>query len=1273
MKRLLLFALLMLSIGVIAQNTAKLSDELQNELSVRTAAHEQFRIIIIMAEEYDQNMMARQIEHLDKENRRTFVIDELKRFAEGSQASLMATLQEGVKEGTVKELNPFWIFNGISCVTDRETIAALAKRQDIAFIESDEIRNRLPEEWNPVKAEETTRALAWHVSQVHADQVWSQGYTGSGVVVAILDTGVNYNHVNLADHMWDGGSSYPHHGYDFVNNDNDPIDDHGHGSHCAGITAGDGTSGTNTGIAPDATIMALKVLSANGSGSDSGIHNAEQFAMQQGADVVSMSLGAGGASGNRTDRQIFVNMMNAGIVASIAAGNEGENYSSNHPDPDGYYYPVPRNVGSPGNCPPPWHNPDQTLTGGHSAVVTVGASQHDDCKSTFSSFGPVTWSGVSGYNDYPYEAGNSTNIGLIKPDVIAPGSDILSCDYEHNSALVVMAGTSMATPLVSGIMALMLQANPNLTPAQIDEFLETSALPVEYRVTKNNCTGAGRADALAAIDAILTQATKPTNLGLETCGGNVNLSWTASTAPAGYCIYRDNVQVGTTMETTYTDENVGAGKHVYYVRANDNNGHQSVHSNALVCTIQPYATIPENLTLSWDGTNADLEWDASTVSNTLSQSDLYYTNSNSGYLGSNSPSTAEYWGVRYLPEDLRAYVGMSIDQVQFYAPKKSVQYTLRIYRGSEYGNTTGTPVLSKSTTPSSTGWQTLTFTNPYAINDISEDLWITVSAKSGIPVSSYSGNSSNVIYVGDQSSANEMVWFSYHDFGYHYAVSIKAHLTRTTTYTPTYNVYLDNSSEAINLSVTDYTDTPTLHSGDNTYYVTAKVGNNESCPSNDAKIVVVDNTRTENNLAIDESLVYLVEDGGTLNVNGNLTNTDPERLILEDGAQLVNNSTGVQATVKKNIAAYTDEGGWYTIATPFASYDPATVLATDAYDLYAYDEDGDSNGKEWINYKAGAFNLTAGNGYLYAHNPGADLAMTGTLNSGSYSQNVTLSYANEEAPLKGFNLLGNPTSHDISFTKTSQVADGYYYLDNGDAWTYTTETTVPAGRGFLVKANATGQSVVLNPQSKGDSGESGHYLRLAIGGDNAYLKLDEGVSMPLLDLKGRHGGLYFTQEHKSYVMLVRNGADSVDLCYEPTHNGTQTLTVDLQGHDLDYLHLIDTLTGADIDLLVPELVEGPATYTFEAKTTDYPSRFRLVFSASVPEPVEGPNQPFAYLSHGDIIVNGEGTVQVIDMLGRVIVCRDAINRVSTNGFVPGVYVIRLIDGENVKTQKVVVR
>lgn len=847
-----MFMLSFLATIGIGQNSSKFDDELKHQLTARPSAGERFRVIIYMNEEYDQAAMSRQLLYLRGEERRTFVINELQQFARNSQSDLLQMLEDGNRGGLVTDVNPFWIVNGVGCTVDRTMLDAISQRSDVALIESDELRNMLPggeTRQEPAKSEvigtgqsnASSRGLAWHVPQVHANEVWTDGsgYNGSGVVVAILDTGVNYNHNDIKNHMWDGGSSYPNHGYDYVNNDNNPMDDHGHGSHCAGIVAGDGTSGTQTGIAPGATIMAIKVLSATGSGSNTGINNGMQFAVDHGADIVSMSLGTAGGSASASDRQRFVNMLNAGIIASIAAGNEGEVYSNAYTQPVGYACPVPRNVGSPGNCPPPWANPDQTLTGGASAVVCIGASGRNDQKTTFSSFGPNTWSGTS-YNDYPYTSGSTTNIGLIRPDIIAPGADIISMDYSNVSGYVSMAGTSMATPCAAGIMALMLSADPTLTPARIDELLETTAFPVEGRVTKNNFTGAGRADAKAAIDGIFSSAARPTGLNFTTCGGNVSLTWDAVSAPSGYCIYRDNVQIASgVMENSYTDVNAGSGQHVYYVRADDGS-HQSVRSKAIVCTIEPYASIPANFNATLTDTQVDMSWDASTVSNTLASATLGFVSSPYTAYGGGSGNV--FFGVRYTPEDLREFKGMSIDNVSI-PINAAGNYTLRIYRGTTNGNTTGTPAYTQTFNGTVGSWSNFTLTTPYAIDDVSQDLWVTFSfnaTSTAYPavVGIYNGPSSNCFYMGLTTNANSMIWESVPDFGpdedgNNYALCIQTHLTRTTEYTPVYEVYRNDNVIAADLTSLAYSDaTPAV--GLNHYYVTSKVESNESCPS-DAK------------------------------------------------------------------------------------------------------------------------------------------------------------------------------------------------------------------------------------------------------------------------------------------------------------------------------------------------------------------------------------------------------------------------------------------------------
>ena len=139
--------------------------------------------------------------------------------------------------------------------------------------------------------------------------------------------------------------------------------------------------------------------------------------------------------------------------------------------------------------------------------------------------------------------------------------------------------------------------------------------------------------------------------------------------------------------------------------------------------------------------------------------------------------------------------------------------------------------------------------------------------------------------------------------------------------------------------------------------------------------------------------------------------------------------------------------------------------------------------------------------------------------------------------------------------------------------------------------------------------------------------------------------------------------------FKAAKNGTYTLTVNVENMDLDYLHLIDNMTGADVDLLQTN------EYTFAAKTTDYASRFRLIFNAEDASAGSASDAPFAYINNGNIVITadaGDATLQVVDVMGRVVVCPDVARNVSTSGIVPGVYVLRLIDGDSVRTQKIVI-
>lgn len=504
MKRIVLISIL-LSACMMGFAQGCLDPLLSQEMN-RRSDDERIEVVVLMKAQYDRLQLSRRADFIPtKAERRVFVVKELKAFAEVSQHDLKRVLSEMESHGMVSSVRSLWSANTLYFEATKLAILDLAERTDIETITLNTQHQWIAEGETP-KPASATRETTPNITKVKADQVWELGYTGAGVVVAVVDSGVNYNHLDLADHLWDGGEEFPHHGYDIVNDDNDPMDDKGHGTHCAGTVLGDGTAGSLTGMAPEATLMCVKSIRGDGFGGAVNIAGGMEWSVEHGCDLISMSLGMVGAgvADKEILRRTCESILDAGIVALVCAGNEGINILQ-------MMYPIPNNVRVPASCPPPYLDPDQMVNPGPlSCVVAVGAVNYNDAAADFTSQGPVTWQDTE-FGDYAYNPG----IGLIRPDVCAPGVGIKSLDYENTSGYTNMDGTSQATPCVAGIVALMLQKNPELTPAEICRILEETS--VKLTPTKSNVTGVGRVDALAAVNAVQTWD------GVEETALNANL------------------------------------------------------------------------------------------------------------------------------------------------------------------------------------------------------------------------------------------------------------------------------------------------------------------------------------------------------------------------------------------------------------------------------------------------------------------------------------------------------------------------------------------------------------------------------------------------------------------------------------------------------------------------------------------------------------------------------------------------------------------------------
>jgi len=274
----------------------------------------------------------------------------------------------------------------------------------------------------------------WGVNLVNAPEAWASGYTGQGIVVAVLDTGVDRNHADLAGNIWtnageianDGldndGNGYVDdvYGWNFANGNNNTLDGNRHGTHVAGTIAAANNGFGATGVAYNSRIMPVKVLSDSGSGSYSGVAQGIRYAVDNGADVINMSLGGG--STDSAVQSALQYASSRGVIVVMAAGNAGA------------------------------AQPGYPASNATSWGLAVGAVNSSNQMASFSN-----------------RAGSNSSMRYVT----APGVQVYST--LPNGGYGFLSGTSMAAPHVAGVVALMLSANPNLTDAQVRQIITDTA------------------------------------------------------------------------------------------------------------------------------------------------------------------------------------------------------------------------------------------------------------------------------------------------------------------------------------------------------------------------------------------------------------------------------------------------------------------------------------------------------------------------------------------------------------------------------------------------------------------------------------------------------------------------------------------------------------------------------------------------------------------------------------------------------------------------------
>ena len=447
-------------------------------------------------------------------------------------------------------------------------------------------------------------------------------------------------------------------------------------------------------------------------------------------------------------------------------------------------------------------------------------------------------------------------------------------------------------------------------------------------------------------------------------------------------------------------------------------------------------------------------------------------------------------------------------------------------------------------------------------------------------------------------------------------------------------------------------------------------------------VVADDNTGSSNSSPYMACSVYGTSTGQALYSYGSYSNYNPMSPPTTSGSTSWNPNANAVLSVKnhillgissaqifnKPIVGYGESsGGYYFIATPVGTVNPAEIEGmiltgsqSSHYDLYYFDQ---AQTIEWRNYKQGAFNLESGKGYLYANKNDVTLSFTGTPYSGNGE--VALAYT-PGAEFAGFNLIGNPHPSPATL-------DRPYYRMNGEGNAYKAEvesTAIAAMEGVFVHATAAEQTATFTAQtSKAGrsaiactnitvSNEQGSVL------DNAIIRFDDGAELSKFQLSAQSTKVYFSQDGRDYAIVNADRLSEIPVNFKAQRNGRYTLCFASEEITFSRLHLVDHLTGVETDLL------AHPSYSFDASTADQPDRFILVFDTGHTDGV------FAVYCNDSWNISNDGNaiLQVVDMTGRIL-SNEAINGCHSKRIeaVPGVYLLRLISGSDVKVQKIVVK
>lgn len=439
--------------------------------------------------------------------------------------------------------------------------------------------------------------------------------------------------------------------------------------------------------------------------------------------------------------------------------------------------------------------------------------------------------------------------------------------------------------------------------------------------------------------------------------------------------------------------------------------------------------------------------------------------------------------------------------------------------------------------------------------------------------------------------------------------------------------------------------------------------------------VLVSDEVTVNSLSINEGKSVTIQDGGMLIVTGEIVNTDYDALIIEDGGQIIQRNENVAATFKKNIvnpSSWSNPvSGWQFISSPMldAATEGFESIEGD-YDLYKFDG---SQELQWVNYKNHEDfeeTFTPGVGYIASYQSQDVAVFKGDLNNETeyFEFEIGFDADNEWAC---FSLLGNPFSFDIDWELMvpSRLEDGFVTLNSTTgAYIYNVEGKIKVGEGFMVNAYNRRSSLEYDNSAKSRK-EKSDYINIVASNSNGFDNViindvkNESAGFPKLDnINPNIANVYVKHEDRRYGIFNRGESEEIPLYFDAKEMGIYTLTFDVKG-DYENLYLLDKMTGEELNLLLEN------EYKFMASASENTERFVLKLTSDT----DSVDENFIFIHDDELIISSAGTIQIIDMMGRVVMTEENHNgRINIGGLDNAAYVIRCITENGVKVQKIVV-